>query len=391
MYVRGLPGARDHAPGSAGASNPSESLASPGLPAALDRRDDLRLRQPVHGPRLPLTAVLILQATAVEMGFLNALGTIPFLLFGLVVGVWVDRTPRRPILIAGDIGRGAFLLLIPLAWYFGFLSILVLYLVGFIVGTLTVFFDVAYQAYLPALVGRAQIVEANSRLEVSRSSSSVIGPALAGVAVQFFAAPLAIVIDAISFFGSALFIGQIQSKEPRQDPAGRRSMISEAIEGMSVVFRDRRLWSIAGCDRRRGDRGGPRQEIRPRSCDHRLVPRERPRRDPARRRDAGARDPLLIVGQVVWAVTTVVYNVNQVSLRQSIVPDRLQGRMNATMRFLVWGTLPIGALAGGFLGDAIGLRPAITIAVVGGMAAFLWVLLSPVRRLRQISDVPIAE
>src|SRR5262249_50974574 len=160
---------------------------------------------------LPLTAALVLNATPAQMGALNAIEFAPFLLVGLFAGVWVDRLPRRPILIAGDLGRALLLGTIPLAYAFDALRIEQLYVVGFGAGLLTVFFDVAYQSFLPSLVERSQLVEGNSKLEVTRSLAQVGGPGLAGGLVQLLNGPAAIVLDALSFLFSALFIGLIRA------------------------------------------------------------------------------------------------------------------------------------------------------------------------------------
>jgi len=162
---------------------------------------------------IPLIAVLMLGATPGQMGILTAVTRAPFLLIGLFAGVWVDRLPRRPILITGDLGRAIVLLSIPLAAVLGSLSMLHLYTVGVLVGILTVFFDVAYQAYLPALVHRGQLVEGNSKLEATRSLAGLAGPGVAGVVIQVLSAPLAIVLDAISFVASGGLTNLIRRRE----------------------------------------------------------------------------------------------------------------------------------------------------------------------------------
>ncbi|HEV8338152.1 MAG TPA: MFS transporter [bacterium] len=380
---------------------------------------------------LPLIAVTALGATPAQMGFLGTAEFLPFLLLGLVAGVWVDRWPRRPVLIVGDVGRALALATIPLAALAGVLGMPQLYVVGFLAGVLTVFFDVAYQAYLPALVKRRQLVEGNSRLEASRSIAQVSSPGIAGVVIQIFSAPVAIVLDAISYLASALLIGRIGQPEGRPDPSGRRLMVAEVREGLGVVFGSRLLRSIAGCTGtsnffshvwgvliilfavrelsltaatigvvfsvgnvgallgafvagRVGRRLGVGPTIILTSLGAALgfaplvfaTPR--------------TAVPLLIAGGLISGFSNVVYNVTQVSLRQAITPQRLQGRMNATMRFVVWGTIPLGSLAGGVLGELLGLRPAITVGVAGGLLAFVWVFFSPVRSLRRMPE-PIEE
>lgn len=375
---------------------------------------------------VPIIAVLMLEASPGQMGVLTAVGRAPFLLIGLFAGVWVDRLPRRPILIVGDIGRALLLATIPLAAFAGVLRMPQLYAVAFFAGILTVFFDVAYQAYLPSLVNRSQLVEGNSKLEASRSVAQLAGPGIAGILIQALSAPLTIVVDALSFLFSALFLGQIKQKE-EPPKAIRAPLLAEVREGLAVVFGNRLLRSIAGCTgtfnlfssmldalfilfatRELGLTPvaigaifsvGSVAGLLGALVAGRL----------ARWFGIG---PMIVSASFLTGLSQLpivfatpaqafillssaffagrfgnpIYNINQVSLRQAIVSQRLQGRMNATMRFLVWGTLPIGGLVGGILGELLGLRMAIGISVVGSFAAFLWVLFSPVRTLRRIPE-----
>ena len=197
---------------------------------------------------LPLTAVLVLEASPAQMGFLTAAGAIPSLLVGLFVGVWVDRYRRRPILIAADLGRAALLFAIPVAAILGMLRIEHLYVVAFLVGTLELFFDVAHRSFLPSLVKREQLVEGNSKLEMSRSIAMILGPGVAGGLVQLVTAPIAIAVDAISFLISALFLGWIRAPEPAPKPSDQRENIwRELGEGLRLVSGNRLLRAIAGC------------------------------------------------------------------------------------------------------------------------------------------------
>ncbi len=379
------------------------------------------------GLAIPLIAALTLHATAGQMGILTAVERAPFLLIGLFAGVWVDRLPRRPILITGDLGRAAVLLTIPFAALTAGLSMPHLYAVGLFVGILTVFFDVAYQAYLPAMVNRRQLVEGNSKLEATRSLGNLAGPGIAGVVIQLLSAPLAIVLDAASFVVSGGLIALIRGREPVVARSARGAMLAEVREGLGVVFGNRLLRSIAGCT------GTFNFFTSALSTLYILFATRELGLGPAQigvifslsnvsgllgALTAGRLAARFGVGHTILAATLIdglglisipfatrataflvlvlaglltsfanpVYNINQVSLRQAITPDRLQGRMNATMRFLVWGTMPLGGLAGGVLGEALGLRPAIAISVAGGALAFLWVAFSPVRALRAIPE-----
>ena len=167
---------------------------------------------------IPVVAITLLNASTFEIGLLNVMDFLPFLLIGLVAGVWVDRLRRRPILIVGDLGRAVLLLSIPIAWALGGLTIVQLYAVGFLVGCLTVFFDVAYQSYLPSLVGPEHLVDGNGKLEISRAAAQVVGPGLGGILIGVLQAPVAIVADVVSYVGSAGFVFLIRRREP--SPAG---------------------------------------------------------------------------------------------------------------------------------------------------------------------------
>jgi MFS family permease len=376
---------------------------------------------------LPLTAALVLKSTPAEMGFLATVEFLPFLLLSLFAGVWVDRLRRKPILVIADIGRGILLGTVPAAFFLGILSIELLYVVGFLTGIMTVFFDVAYQSYLPALVERDHLVEGNGKLEISRSTAQISGPGLAGALVQVVSAPVAILIDAVSYFFSAFFIGQIKKPEVKEihSAAQKKSIWHEIGEGLGIVFGNPVLRSIAACTAtsnlfsnilmvvftlymvnelrlepaiiglifaissigsligafgaswaaQRFGLGWAIIGSTALSFVNLLIPL------------TGATSlttiPFLIAAMFSTALGGTVYNINQVSLRQAITPDRLQGRMNASMRFVVWGTIPVGSLIGGFLGETFGLRPTLLIGAIGGSLAFLWVLFSPVRRLKE--------
>lgn len=383
---------------------------------------------------LPLAAALTLHATPAEMGILSAAETAPFLLVGLFAGVWVDRLRRRPILLITDFARGILLLAIPLAALLDALTIGLLYAVAFLVGILTVFFEVAYQSFLPALVGRAQLVEGNSKLEVSRSAAQIAGPGVAGGLVQLVTAPIAIVVDAASFFVSALFLLFVRVPEPAPAPriAGR-SIWREIGEGLRVVIGNPMLRGIAGCTatgnlfsnivqavyilyvtRQLGLSAGViggifaigsvgfligallagpiarRVGLGPTIIGSIVFGCFGTGLIPLASGPATLAVPLLVVAQFIMAFGSPIYNINQVSLRQAITQDHLLGRMNATMRFIVWGTLPIGALIGGALGGAIGLRPTLIVGAIGEIFAFLWVFFSPVRALREQPEEAVA-
>jgi MFS family permease len=383
---------------------------------------------------LPLTAALVLGASPAQMGVLGAAEFAPFLLFGLIAGVWVDRLPRRPILVWADLGRALLLATIPAGAYLGLLRIEQLYLVGFLAGVLTVFFDVAYMAYLPSLVARDRMVEGNSKLELGRSAAQIAGPGVAGGLIQLLTAPIAILLDSLSFLFSAACLFGIRRAEPPPEPRAAAGSVWQQIgEGLAVVLKSRLLRPIALCTGTSNLFGNMLFAV-----FILFVTRELGI-------DAGTLGLLFTVGAVggmaaaaaagrlagaigvgptivgailvgglgnllvplfagpgwvglgvlalsgfAGGVGNVVYNITQVSLRQAITPHRLQGRMNASMRFVVWGTIPIGSLIGGFLGEQIGLRPTMLVGGLGGLLAGLWVFFSPVRSLREQPE-PVVE
>lgn len=383
---------------------------------------------------IPLTAALVLNASPVEMGLLGAFEFAPFLLLSLFAGVWVDRAYRRPVLISADVARAVLLGSIPVAALIGALRIEHLYVVGLLTGVGTVFFDVAYQSYLPVLVSREHLVEGNSKLEVSRSVAQIAGPGLGGLLVQLITAPMAVVVDALSFVASVISLLLIRQPEPapvRRD-GDAPSIWTELREGLEVVLGNPLLRSIAGCTgtsnlfsnammavyvlyltRELGLQpaavglifavGGPGAllgavmagslakrfglgwtiivSIFVGGLANLLIP--------FARGPAVVITAMLMVPAFAGGAANSIYNINQVSLRQAITPDRVQGRMNASMRFIVWGTIPIGALLGGALGQTLGIWPTILLMVLGDLVAPLWVLLSPVRRL-QTQPVPVA-
>src|SRR5919106_5276787 len=190
---------------------------------------------------LPLAAILVLDASAFEVALLSAIEFAPFLLFALPAGVWVDRLRRKPILVVSDLARAGLLVSVPIAHALDALTIWQLYVVGFGTGIGTVFFDVAYQSYLPSLVERTGLVEGNSKLEVSRSGAQLAGPGLAGVLVGAITAPYAILADAVSFLASAVLVLRIRGEEILPERTGKPSMRKELVEGLRYLL-GHRFW-----------------------------------------------------------------------------------------------------------------------------------------------------
>ncbi len=385
------------------------------------------------GLALPLTAVLILKATPAEMGVLNALQTLPFLLVSLFVGVWADRLRRRSILMGADIGRALLLGAIPLALVLGVLSLPLMFVLTFAFGVLTVFFDVTYNSYIPLLVGRTQVIEANSKLETSRSVARIVGPGLAGVIVQLLTAPVALLFDAVSFVVSGISLALVHTDEALPPkPEGRRPIGPEIAEGLRVVFGNRLLWTIAAATGMSNFFGAVcgaltvlylSEELKvspelmgvifaagaPGALIGVLLTRRITQRFGLGPTIIGSMlgivvgdllmplasgSPLVIAAFFIASVALVgfsgvIYGVNTASLRQLVTPNRLLGRMNASMRFFTWGSIPLGSLVGGALGEAIGLRSTLYVGAVCGLFAVLWLLVSPIRTLRDLP--PAAE
>jgi MFS family permease len=187
---------------------------------------------------LPLVAILVLEESAFKIAALTSVEFMPFLLFTLPAGVWFDRLRRKPILVLGNVGRAVALLSVPVVYWMGVLTIWQLYVVGFAVGTCTVFFDVAYQSYIPALVGREDVVEANSKLEISRAAANIAGPGMAGGLIALLTAPVAVLVDAVSYAISAVLLFGIRKQEEAPPRAERRSLRDELGEGLRYVFRN---------------------------------------------------------------------------------------------------------------------------------------------------------
>jgi MFS family permease len=419
-------------------SEPSQPVAAPAAPASVLRNPDFmrlwgaetisQFGTQISLLALPLIATILLQASPLEVALLGTIEFLPFILFSLPAGAWVDRLRRRPILILGDLGRAAALATVPVAFVFDVLTIYQLYVVGFVAGTLTVLFDVAYQSYLPALVERDQLVDGNGKLEISRTLAQTAGPPLGGGIVQVLTAPVAIIADAISYVVSALFVLAIRKPEPapdrHRDEHGRErgSLRSEVMDGLRYVLGNRYLRGIAASTatsnlfsqiafatlivyavRELGLQPGEIGLIfglgnagaivgaltasrwtatlglgrtivlsmalsAPGILLVALAPKEAP-------------IPFLVAAGFLTGLSAVVYNINQVSFRQAITPTAMQGRMNATMRFIVWGTIPLGAIIGGAIATAVSLSAAIWVGAIGSFLAVVPLLITPVHSL----------
>jgi MFS family permease len=379
---------------------------------------------------IPWLAAVELHASPFEFSLLGVLGFMPLILFALPAGVWVDRLRRRPILIVGDAARAVLLILIPLLWVTHELRMWHLLVLSFVIGVFTVFFDVAYQSYLPSLVERDQLVEGNSKLQLTVSITQVAGPSASGALIAAITAPYAIFADALSFVLSTVFMLRMRHREKLPERAAgepRSKMWPDVKEGLRWVVGHKWLRAIATCtgtsnffssvlcaivllyftrvlhlhawetglvfavgsfgsiagalavnriQKRIGV--GPTIVITAISFSgggvlYPLAPRSFP-------------IPFLMLAQALFGFGAVAYNITQVSLRQAITPERLQGRMNAAMRWIVWGTIPLGSLTGGAIASEWGLRAALWTGAIGGLFTFLPVVLSSVRQIREMPE-----
>jgi MFS family permease len=420
---------------------------------------------------IPFIAAVLLDASPGEVGLLTTIEFLPFLLFTLPAGVWVDRFPKKRILVLGDVGRAVLLLSIPVAFALDALTMWQLYIVGFGMGVMTVFFDVADQSYLPTILEREELVEGNSKLQISMSSAQILGQPFGGGIVALVTAPVALVIDAVSYLASAGLILSIRERARRvgavirpRDPASAvlsseaddvrpgegagasvateamdageeqartvaggaaGGMRSQIMDGLRYILRHEYLGNIAATTATSNLFGNIGFAIFPVYAYRELQMSPAAVGTVGGLGGAGVLLGALIASRVqaklgigrtivltaflfgpinlliplatpqlaivflsisffLASISNVVYNVSQVSLRQAITPDHFLGRMNATMRFLVWGTIPIGSLIGAGLSEIVGVRSTMWISAVLGFLAFLPVFLSKVRTIRTI-------
>jgi MFS family permease len=379
---------------------------------------------------IPLLAVRTLHATPFQMGLLTAASTAAFLIVGLPAGVWIDRTRRRWVMIAADLGRVVTIGSVPVAYVAGWLTLAQLFVVTLVSGILTVFFDVAYQSYLPALVGREHLVEGNAKLTGSAQVAAVAGPSIAGGLVQAVGSSAAVLVDSVSFLVSAGAVAAIRAPEPEPEvpESGHRKLRHDIAEGLRFVFGNTLLRAIAATTATSNFFSGIAAAVEVVFLVRQVHATPGVigllftmggvggvlgafAAGPLARRFGGARatvigilgnvggllvpltmpGPRLILfgaGLFFVSFSAVVYNVNQVSFRQRLCPDRLLGRMNASMRFVVWGVLPLGGLLGGVLGSLFGLRPTLWVGYLGEALACIWLLASPMRTMRDFPDEP---
>jgi MFS family permease len=381
---------------------------------------------------MPLTAILTLHATVFEVGLLNVFRLSPVIVVALFAGVWLDRVKRRPVLICCSLGCAASIGLVPIAHTFGFLSLGLIYVVVAVAGALNVIFDVGALSYLPNLVEKRHLLEANGKMQAARATGAIAGPAIAGLLIGVLTAPITLSADAISYLFSAAGLSSIRRPEPEPEvPADRPPLRAQLAEGFRAVYSGplvRSLLTISAAlnlgfgafwtiflvyavevlklspfklgiviaaaavgallaalnSHRLREAFGYGQVmiygvvgmstvllllLIPRNADLTSM-------------------IILVIGQFVYGACITNFNVNAITLRQMVTPKRLLARMNATYRLMIFGVPPLGALAGGLLGSAVGLRTALMVSLIAMTTPLLWLPVSPVFRVREMPTMP---
>jgi MFS family permease len=376
-------------------------------------------------------AVTLLGATEFEVGVLNAAGLAAFLVVGLPAGAWVDRWLKRRTMIAADLVRMAAMTAVPLLWWAGSLEIWHLYLVSGVVGVATVFFDVSYQSFVPLLVPPGKVGEANSKLEATAQVARIGGPAAGGALLAVISAPLLFIGESLGYLLSAVFLARTRDQEKRVPGEGRDSLAAEIKEGLGFVVRHPLISRIVLCTGGMNLAGmivftllpllvlrelglGPQGMgiimsvgaaggilgavagpwLAGRIGEGRIIPAAALFSSlcltlvpvAAVQEDRAVALALLAVSEFGTTLGALIYNVMQLTMRQRVCPPRLLGRMNASIRFVVWGVMPVAALAGGYLGEHLGLVPAMWLGVAGSLLAVGPVLFSPLPGMRKLPD-----
>jgi MFS family permease len=378
---------------------------------------------------LPLTALLVLHAKPYQVALLATAGTLPTLAVGIPAGVWVDRLRRRPVMIAADLARAAMLASAPVAYGLGILTLPHLYVVAVVNGSFSVLFEIASQAYLPSVVSRAELIEANAKLEVSRVVAWSAGPGAGGGLIALVTAPVALLADAASFVASACLVGSVSRHEqgPQVTHGGASERRRDLREGARYVLGHRYLrplllghalanlalglvWAIVivyavrelgltaavvGVVLSLGQIGGFAGAVFGRRVAQRLgvgrtVVTALFLFGPATLLLAVAsRDAAIVflaLGWILENLARALYSVSATSIRQALVPDRLRARATGFTTAAGTGAFPLGTAIGGALAGAFGLRQAMLVGAVVGLLPFIPVAFSPVRSLRGLPE-----
>ncbi len=377
---------------------------------------------------LPLVALLVLGAGPLEMALMVVASSSGVLLFGLAAGAWVDRLRRLPLLISTDVARAALLLSIPAAYATGLLRFELLYAVAFLVAALGTLFGSAYYAYVPSLVGVGRVLEANSKIAASESLAEVGGPGFAGALVQAVGAPFAILVDAVSFAVSAVSLALIRAPEPPRPPrAERRSVPREVAEGAGVVRGHPLLFPMAassmtshffgsfygalyalflldvlglsplllgivisagGIGSLAGSlvatRVSGRFGVGPAFVGCAVASALVGILTPLASGPLVVATAMLLVPQLVGDGLQTIGWIGFDTVAQTVTPDRVLGRVRATIDFLSHGVAPFGALVAAAVAEAFGVRAAIAVGWAGTLLAVGWLVFSPLPRLRRL-------
>jgi MFS family permease len=382
---------------------------------------------------LPLVAVLALHATAFEVGLISAASSFAWLVVALPAGVWVDRTRRRPVMIASDAARALLMASIPVAWWLGVLTVAQLVVVALLVGVGTVLFTIADTAFMPLVLPRDRFADGNGAIQASMSAANIAGPGLAGVLVQVVGAPVTLLVDAVSFLVSAGTVSAMRTREPAPPrPAQRPHLLAEVRDGLRYVFANplprtlalgiglcnlvlggydtvvilflvRQLHLSAGLvgvlfgvgsvggllgsllagrtARRFGDARTPVIMTVVMAAGGLLLPFT----------TAGAGLTWFVIGSVVLSAAIGVFNVCVISAMQATTPARMLGRANASTRVFTRGAIPLGALAGGALATWLAPRWALTVMMAMQLPMAVVFRLSPLGRVRTVAELVPAE
>ena len=388
----------------------------------------------ITGLAIPVLAVTYLHANEFQMGLLNAADTSAFLVFGLLAGALVDRWIKRQVMLVADLVRMLAVAVIPILWVLGVLNVYQLMVVGAVLSIATVFFDVSYQSYIPILLPKEYIGIGNARLEISGQMSGMAGPGIVGALLTFLKAPTLLAIDAASFLVSAISLWFIKDREQPKHKAERQPIFKEISEGLKFVWNQRLIRAISfttstsnmfstivgtmfalyllkpeflnlgtagfGILMSIGSIGG----LLGASATPKLI--KLVGEGPVVVLSATLSGIVQFLIPLAWYIPheyaiiplaaqsfftsflALTYNITQVTARQRLCPERLLGRMNASIRFMVWGSMPIGALIAGALGTVYGVLPTIWIGVIFGLFSACFVLFSPLRTMRKMPDKP---
>jgi len=374
---------------------------------------------------VPTIAILIFKAGPLEMGYLSALGNVGYPVLGLFAGVMIDRWRRRPVLVWTNIIQVVALGSIPAAFLLGMLSLYQLFIVALVMSVTIVFYNVAYTAYLPTLIARDDLVEGNSKLETSSSAAAVVGPPIAGGLIQILSAAPSVALDALGTLFAAVAILSIKKPEPPPSTSTQRQFWSELKDGVRVVSKTPTLRNlavstsilnigntmfyavfylfiydqlkmtpvVAGITLGVGSLGvvvgavAAPKLLKSMGLGSSLTAALMINGFGLLAVQAAMYAPSTVILAPLWLVASIgipIYNINQVSFRQILIADRLQGRMNATMRTFSYGAATLGALIGGAIGVQYGILTTMTTGALIAILAALMIHFGPVGRLHEM-------